>query len=81
MRPFIFVVALIGVGAVTPASLAQAPKEAIPRIGIQSLLPPPQTTEHQIQIGARAVKYEARAGTVSLLAGDASVTANVFYVS
>ena len=45
------------------------------------LLPPPQTTEHSIDIRGRTLRYQARAGTLSLLASNADVTAEVFYVA
>ncbi len=49
--------------------------------GILSLLPSPAKTEHTVTIAGRTLSYEAEAGTVSLLSGEAKVTAKVFYVA
>ena len=83
MRPLlkIITVAWALLGAVPGAAWAEAPERPAPKGGILSLLPPPQTTEHSIDIRGRTLRYQARAGTLSLLAGNADVTAEVFYVA
>lgn len=63
------------------SSHAQSPERTAPRGGVLSLLPPPQTTQHSIDIAGRTLQYQARAGTLSLLAANADVTAEIFYVA
>src|SRR5688572_32607986 len=52
-----------------------------PTGGVLSLLPAPKTTGHSLTIAGQAMRYQATAGTLSLLAGDGAVTAEIFYVS
>lgn len=59
----------------------RAQEAASPRAGVLSLLPDSQTTDHSVVVDGRTLEYQAKAGTVALLAGDASVTAEIFYVS
>jgi carboxypeptidase C (cathepsin A) len=62
-------------------SHAQAPDRPAPRGDILSLLPPPQTTEHSIDTPGGTLRYQARAGTLSLIGANAEITAEVFYVA
>ncbi len=52
-----------------------------PTGGVLSLLPAPKTTDHSLTLAGQAMRYQATAGTLSLLAGDGAVTAEIFYVS
>jgi carboxypeptidase C (cathepsin A) len=52
-----------------------------PSGGILSLLPSPKTTEHSITVAGHSLRYQAQAGTLSLLGGKGDVTAEVFYVA
>jgi carboxypeptidase C (cathepsin A) len=52
-----------------------------PTGGVLSLLPQPQKTEHAIVLREHTLRYEAIAGTLSLLAGNGDVTAEIFYVA
>ena len=63
------------------AATADFAERPAPKGGVLSLLPAPQTTDHSITIGGRTLEYQARAGTLSLLAGDGGVTAEIFYVA
>jgi len=64
----------------SPAAAETAERPA-PTGGVLSLLPLPSTTTHTIRLGERALDYTATAGTLSLLAGNADVTAEIFYVA
>ncbi len=64
-----------------PKGQAQSPERGTPKTGLLSLLPEPQTTEHAIDLGGRTLRYQARAGTLSLLGGNAETTAEVFHVA
>lgn len=63
------------------AARAESPERGPARTGLLSLLPEPQTTDHAIELGGRSLRYQARAATLSLLGGNAEVTAEVFYVA
>lgn len=56
-------------------------ERAAPSGGVLSLLPPLQTTRHSVTIDERVLRYQAKAGTVSLLSGTGDVTAEVFHVA
>jgi carboxypeptidase C (cathepsin A) len=60
---------------------AEALERPAPAGGVLSLLPSPQTTDHSISFAGRMLRYQAKAGTLSLLAGNGGVTAEVFYVA
>lgn len=64
-----------------PHPLQGQSPERTGRGGILSLLPAPQTSENAIEIRGRSLRYQARAGTLSLLGGNAETTAEVFYVA
>jgi carboxypeptidase C (cathepsin A) len=83
MRPLlkIFSVALMLLLAGAGGAGADAPDRPAPKGGVLSLLPPPQTSEHAIDLRGRTLRYLARAGTLSLLGGDGEVTAEVFHVA
>lgn len=74
-------VALALLAAVPDVGRAQAPERSAPGGRVVSLLPGPQTSEHSIEITGRTLKYQAEAGTLSLLGGDAEITAEIFYVA
>ena len=63
------------------SSRGQSPERGTPKTGLLSLLPEAQTTEHAIDLGGRTLRYQARAGTLSLLGGNAEATAEIFYVA
>jgi carboxypeptidase C (cathepsin A) len=63
------------------AAYAEATERPAPSGGVLSLLPPPRTTDHSLGIAGRTLHYQAKAGTLSLLAGNSDVTAEVFYVA
>lgn len=69
---------LVGNLHVGQAEVAERPA---PSGGVLSLLPLPQTTEHSVTIDERVLRFQAKAGTLSLLSGTGDVTAEVFYVS
>jgi carboxypeptidase C (cathepsin A) len=69
---------LAGIPEVTSAETADRPT---PTGGILSLLPLPRTTAHSIIVEGRPLPYSAKAGTLSLLAGNGDVTAEIFYVA
>lgn len=73
--------ALLLLAVLPAASHAEAAERPAPTGGVLSLLPPPRTSQHSIDFHGRILRYEARAGTLSLLAGNANVTAEVFYVA
>ncbi|MBP1884767.1 S10 family peptidase [Sinorhizobium mexicanum] len=73
--------AFVLLAVVPDASHGEVVERPAPRGGVLSLLPPPRTSEHSIDIHGRTLRYQARAGTLSLLAGNADVTAEVFYVA
>jgi carboxypeptidase C (cathepsin A) len=80
MRP------LLKIAAVALALLAVGPgvawtEVAEPPAPTSGVLPKAQTTEHSIDLHGRMLRYQARAGTLSLLAGNGAVTAEVFYVA
>ena len=80
MRP------LLKIAAVALALLAGGPGVAWTEVPEQpgptgGVLPTAQTTEHSIGVHGRMVRYQARAGTLSLLAGSGAVSAEVFYVA
>jgi carboxypeptidase C (cathepsin A) len=83
MRP------LLKITAVALALLATGPGVArtevsegsAPAQGSVSLLPPAQTTQHSIDVRGRALRYQARAGALSLQGEGGAVTAEVFYVA
>jgi len=64
-----------------PAARADLSERLAPSGGVLSLLPLPQTTEHSITIDERELRFQARAGTLSLVSGKGEVTAEVFYVA
>lgn len=64
-----------------PAARADLSERPAPSGGVLSLLPLPQTTEHSITIDERELRFQARAGTLSLVSGKGEVTAEVFYVA
>jgi carboxypeptidase C (cathepsin A) len=69
------------IATISQSTHAETPGRPAPTGGILSLLPSPQTTEHSIEARGRELRYRAQAGTLSLLAGNADVTAEVFYVA
>jgi len=79
LKTSIVALALLAAG-LSPAR-AETPERPAPSGGVLSLLPPPQKTEHSIELHGRTLRYEATAGTLSLLAGNADVTAEIFYVA
>lgn len=83
MQPLLkaIIVALAVLASAPGAPRAETPERPAPTGGILSLLPAPQTTGHSIDVDGRTLRYQARAGTLSLLAGNADVTAEVFYVA
>lgn len=60
---------------------AEAVERPAPSGGVLSLLPLPVVTEHSSAIGGQMLQYQAKAGTLSLLESDGSVTAEVFYTA
>jgi carboxypeptidase C (cathepsin A) len=74
-------VALTLLAASLGVARAEPPKQAVPAHGVLSLFPPPQTTEHSIDVHGHTLSYQARAGALSLLGDSGTVTADVFYVA
>ncbi|KXF75472.1 peptidase S10 [Paramesorhizobium deserti] len=74
------IILLFIAGGLYPGQAALA-ERAAPSGGVLSLLPPPQTTDHSVALAGRTLKYQAKAGTLSLLSGKGDVTAEIFYVS
>jgi carboxypeptidase C (cathepsin A) len=80
---------LLKMTAVALALLAAGPGVArtevsegpVPAQGGVSLLPPVQTTEHSIDVAGRALRYQARAGALSLQGVGGAVTGEIFYVA
>jgi carboxypeptidase C (cathepsin A) len=88
MRPFvkIAVLALTLLSTVPGVARAEvpdgaAPAHPVPAPAIVSRLPPPQTTEHAIDVHGRALTYQVQAGALSLPEKSGAVTAEVFYVA
>lgn len=79
MRIAVLVLLLLAGG--TGLAGAETPARPAPSGGILSLLPQPQTSDHSVSIAGRTLEYQAKAGTLSLLAGNGDVTAEVFYVA
>jgi carboxypeptidase C (cathepsin A) len=50
-----------------------------PTGAVLSLLPAPAVTQHTVEAGGGTIRYNAVAGTLSLLGGDGAVTAEIFY--
>ena len=71
---------LLIAGGLASAHAEQTERPA-PTGGVLSLLPLPQTTDHSIDVAGRTLRYQAKAGTLSLLSGKGGVTAEVFYVA
>jgi carboxypeptidase C (cathepsin A) len=83
MRPVVRTLAIgLALLALAPTASLGAPEAPPPPKGERhSLLPPPQTTDQSIEIRGRPVEYQARAGALSLVAGNGKITGDVFYVS
>ena len=60
---------------------AELRERPAPAGGGLCLLPLPKTTDHSLVLDGRTIRYQATAGTLSLLAGDGDVTAEIFYVA
>ncbi|MGX7873462.1 hypothetical protein ACVDG5_012435 [Mesorhizobium sp. ORM6] len=72
--------ALLLVGGLGPGH-ADVVERPSPSGGVLSLLPPPQASDHSIEIAGHTLDYHANAGTLSLLSGQGEVVAEVFYVA
>jgi len=79
LKAFALLLLLLAVAPdIVQAEMVERPA---PSGGILSLLPAPVVTEHSIAIGGGTLHYQAKAGTLSLLDGSGSVTAEIFYTA
>jgi carboxypeptidase C (cathepsin A) len=82
MRRFLtLVVALAFLAGSSGAVRAEIPRQPAQAQGAISPVPAPQTTDHSIDVHGHILGYQARAGTLSLPAGDGAVAADIFYVA
>jgi carboxypeptidase C (cathepsin A) len=82
MRTLLKITVALALLASSPGvAWSEVPQPPAPVPGVVSLLPPPQTTDHAIDLHGRTLSYQARAGTLSLPDGSGAVTAEVFYVA